>query len=67
MLETNLDIRRDVAETRAIVSEVQRDVIELQQTLRSREKDDGQNLVVGNTSVLSPWMSSDCPVGSKRV
>ena len=67
MLETNLDIRRDVAETRAIVSEVQRDVIELQQTLRSHEKDDGQNLVVGNTSVLSPWMSSDCPVDSKRV
>ena len=47
---TNLD--RDVAQTRAIVSEVRRDVIELQQILRSREKDGGQNWAVGNTSVL---------------
>ena len=62
---TNLD--RDVAQTRAIVSEVRRDVIELQQILRSREKDGGQNWAVGNTSVLSLWMNSDCPTGSKWV
>ena len=47
-----LDIRRDLAETRAIVTEVRRDVNEMHHILRSREDNGSRNLVVSVIPVL---------------
>jgi hypothetical protein len=38
--------------TRAIVSEVLRDVVEMQQILKGREDNNGQNKAVSNLSVI---------------
>ena len=59
---TNLDIRRDVLETRAIVSEVRRDVNEMQYILTSRDGDGGKNYAVSDVPVLQHYQtdSDDC-------
>ena len=41
-------IHRDVIKIGTIVSEVQRDVVEVQRVLKTRENDSGQNKAVSN-------------------
>ena len=48
----NLDIRRDIAETRVIVSEVRRNVDEIQHILQSREDKGGKNWTVSNIRTI---------------
>lgn len=50
---TNLDIHREFVETRAIVSNVQREVVEMQLVLRSREDNDNKHRAVSNKSFLA--------------
>ena len=59
-LETTLDIRRNIEETRAIVSEVRRDVNEMQHMLEGREGNGSKNWAVSGVRVLwNYWMDSD--------
>ena len=59
---TNLNIRRDVLKTQAIVSEVRRDVSDMQYILKGRDGDGGKNYAVSDVPVLQHYQtnSNDC-------
>ena len=52
---TNLNIRRDVLKTQAIVSEVRRDVSDMQYILKGRDGDGGKKNAVSDIPVLQHY------------
>ena len=63
-----LDIRRDVLRTQVLVSQVQRDVVEMQQALQSRNNSHGENQSVSDAMVLWYYQTNnDNLLDSKQV